>query len=272
MPELPEVEITRQGIAPHLLNQTIENIIVRQPNLRWPVPIDSLSQLVGQPIINISRRAKFLLLQTHSGTLLIHLGMSGSLRILPTSTPPQKHDHADILLNNGLCLRYRDPRRFGAILWSGDAIENHRLLAHLGPEPLTRTFHSRYLYQALQNKSQSLKQCLMDNKIVVGVGNIYANEALFLAKLSPFIEGRAIQLEDCEALTKAIKQTLKKAIRAGGTSLKDFTQADGSPGYFRHQLQMYGRENEPCLRCQTIIKKVAQANRATYYCPSCQKP
>lgn len=237
MPELPEVEVTRQGISPHLLDQQVTGLTVRNASLRWPVP-EVAQQIVGQTIRGIRRRAKYLLLDTDAGTTIVHLGMSGSLRILPKSTPVEKHDHIDLELASGKVLRFNDPRRFGAWLWCELPEAAHPLLAKLGPEPLQSGFNVDYLAKALEGKKKAVKLCLMDNHIVVGVGNIYANEALFAAGIHPQTEAGRIDRERLTVLVAEVKQILAQAIKQGGTTLKDFTNADGKPGYFAQKLHV----------------------------------
>ena len=271
MPELPEVETTRRGISEHICQLPIVGVTVRQPKLRWPVP-DNLSELlVGETFHSIERRAKYLLLTTSHGTLIIHLGMSGSLRILSGHTQPEKHDHVDISFANSTVLRLRDPRRFGAILWSSSIPARHELLDDLGVEPLSQHFDGRYLYEKARKRKVDIKQFIMNSHIVVGVGNIYASEALFLSGIRPTTPSHKISFPRMEKLTTAIKTVLRKAIKKGGTSLRDFTQSDGKPGYFKQSLNVYGREGEPCVQCGSPIKLIKQGQRATYYCSKCQK-
>jgi len=270
MPELPEVETTRRGISPHLVNQTISKIIVRQRQLRWPIPTNLNRTLVGQTINAIDRRAKYLLLHTTNGTLIIHLGMSGSLRILPQQTPPTKHDHFDVLLENGYLLRLRDPRRFGAVLWSKADPLQHKLLIQLGVEPLSQKLNGEYLYIKAKKKKLAIKQMIMDSHIVVGVGNIYANEALFLAGVLPSVPASKLSKIRMDTLANAIKKVLKNAIKSGGTSFRDFVQSDGRPGYFQQKLNVYNRSEQACVRCGNAITMVKQGQRATYFCSHCQ--
>jgi len=272
MPELPEVETTRKGIKPYLDKATITAVTIRQFSLRWPIDKNLADSLAGQHIQQVRRRAKYLLITCESGTLIIHLGMSGSLRILESieRNNPGKHDHIDIELDNGHLLRYTDPRRFGAVLWTVEPIKNHKLLSHLGPEPLLKDFDADYLWQQAQTKRCSVKTLIMNGKVVVGVGNIYANESLFLAGIHPQTIANTLTLAQCEALTEQIKMVLGKAIKAGGTTLKDFTKSDGKPGYFAQQLNVYGRKNEDCFHCKSKIQHYKETQRATYYCPLCQ--
>ncbi|MBV7316047.1 bifunctional DNA-formamidopyrimidine glycosylase/DNA-(apurinic or apyrimidinic site) lyase [Shewanella sp. NIFS-20-20] len=271
MPELPEVEVTRRGISPHLLNQQVTGFIVRNPNLRWPVP-DVAANIIGHKIHRIWRRAKYLLLETDAGTAIIHLGMSGSLRVLAANTPAEKHDHIDLVMANGRALRLNDPRRFGAWLWSELPDGCHPVLAKLGPEPLSDAFNAEYLAQALHGKTKAIKLALMDNHIVVGVGNIYANEALFAAGIDPQTAAGSIDNQRLTLLTHKVKTILADAITQGGTTLKDFTNAEGKPGYFAQELRVYGRGNQPCHHCGLLLREIKLGQRATVYCPHCQKP
>ncbi len=272
MPELPEVETTRKGIKPYLEKATILAVTIRQFSLRWPIDEHLADILTGQQIQRVGRRAKYLLITCDNGTLMIHLGMSGSLRVLDSveRSQPGKHDHIDIEIDNGHLLRYTDPRRFGAILWTSEPIKNHRLLSHLGPEPLLKYFDADYLWQQAQTKRCSVKTLIMNGHVVVGVGNIYANESLFLARIHPKTTANTLSLTQCEALTEQIKSVLGKAIKAGGTTLKDFTKSDGKPGYFAQHLHVYGRKGEDCFYCKSKIQHYKETQRATYYCPLCQ--
>lgn len=269
MPELPEVETSRLGILPYLKNQTIKDIIIRQPKLRWPVDPD-ISLAIGQQIIDVQRRAKYLLLQLQQGWIVIHLGMSGSLRILLDDTPAAKHDHVDLALTNNVILRYTDPRRFGAWLWT-PFLDWLPQLKKLGPEPLSNHFTAEHLYHLSKNKKIPIKSLIMDNHNVVGVGNIYACESLFMAKLLPMRLANTLNQEEAALLVTAIKEVLTKSIQQGGTTLKDFLQSDGKPGYFVQQLQVYGRAEKPCLVCGTLIQTQKIAQRNTFYCIHCQK-
>ena len=270
MPELPEVETTCRGIAPYLRDRIIRRVIVRQRQLRCPVPRQLNSKLAGQAVVNVTRRAKYLLITLHSGTLILHLGMSGSLRILPADAAAQKHDHLDIMLDNGRCLRLTDPRRFGAVLWTEQDPLQHPLLQPLGPEPLDRNFSGRYLHLQAQGRKMAVKQFLMDSRIVAGLGNIYASEALFLSGIRPDTPAGTISLARYEQLTRAVKQVLKAAIKQGGTNLRDFVASDGRPGYFKQHLKVYDRQGEPCRVCGTKIRQIRQGQRSSYFCPSCQ--
>ena len=274
MPELPEVETTCRGIAPKTEGHTIQALEIRQTQLRWPVsPFLQTANLAGLGILNILRRGKYVLLQTEKGDILIHLGMSGSLRILPQDTPAQKHDHIDLMLNNGYMLRYHDPRRFGAWLWADQkegGYAQHPLIAKLGPEPLSEAFNARYLQQRIQHRKSPIKSLIMNSAIVVGVGNIYANESLFLSGIHPQTLPTQLSLEQIQLLVAQIKHVLAAAIEQGGTTLKDFLSPDGKPGYFEQQLYVYGRAGQPCLRCQTPIEKIQLNQRSAYFCPHCQ--
>ena len=327
MPELPEVEITRRGLAAHLTGLTIADVVIRNAKLRWPIPKNLPRLLRGLTIRSLKRRAKYLLMDCGSGTLILHLGMSGSLRILPANTPAEKHDHFDLVLSNGTLMRLRDPRRFGALLWHSGDVLTHPLLATLGPEPLEEEFNpknslasslaitgdsptlgkggeggfkpradtkspsvpllqrgkphevpnglsgftARYLYQATRGRKISIKQCIMDNHIVVGVGNIYANEALFRAGIKPQLAAGKISLPRCAKLVAEIRATLAEAIQLGGSSLRDFVNTSGQPGYFQQHYWVYGRGGEPCRRCGTIIKQIKQGQRSSFFCGTCQK-
>lgn len=268
MPELPEVEVSRMGITPHLLNQTIQKIEVRQPKLRWPVP-EEILLLQGQVIRSIRRRAKYLLIETDQGTAIIHLGMSGNLRVLDQWIEPNKHDHVDLTLTNGKVLRYHDPRRFGAWLWCETGVE-HDVMSHLGPEPLTDDFNAEYLFEKAQKRKVVTKQFIMDNKVVVGVGNIYASESLFGAKIHPQTLANQLTLSQITLLVDEIKKVLSRAITQGGTTLKDFNQADGKPGYFAQELQVYGKAGKPCPTCGELIVEEKIGQRNSFYCEKCQ--
>ena len=270
MPELPEVETTLRGISPYIEGQRISDITIRNHSLRWPIPDTLPETLNQQQIRKISRRAKYLLFHCDDGTLILHLGMSGSLRILESDDNVAKHDHVDIKVENGYLLRYTDPRRFGAILWTSGAISEHALLNHLGPEPLSDDFTTEYLSSKAKTRKISIKKFIMDGKIVVGVGNIYASEALFLAGINPKKLAKELADKEYQQLVLSIKQVLQKAIQAGGTTLKDFKKSDGKPGYFAQQLNVYGRKGQACYHCGSEILDYKEAQRATYYCPLCQ--
>lgn len=271
MPELPEVETTLRGLAPHLTGQRVANVIIYQPQLRWPISQNLPTLLRGKTILSLLRRAKYILIEFSHGTLLLHLGMSGSLRILPANTPPEKHDHFDLVLANSQLMRLRDPRRFGAVLWHEGNIEEHPLLCKLGPEPLSREFNTAYLYQATRGKKTAIKLAIMDNQVVVGVGNIYANEALFRAGIRPQRETGKLDKEDCSRLVTHIKATLRAAIKLGGSTLRDFVNSSGEPGYFQQTYWVYGRAGEPCKKCNATIRQMRQGQRSSFYCPRCQK-
>lgn len=269
MPELPEVEVTRRGLAPQLAGRVISGVAVREPRLRWPVPRDVLA-LAGRTVRAIERRGKYLLVDCGDGHLILHLGMSGSLRVLPPGTPAGKHDHFDLLLGDRI-LRLRDPRRFGAVLWTSGKLSAHPLLAHLGVEPLSRALDSRRLHALTRAHRTSIKQFLMDGRRIVGVGNIYANESLFRAGIHPRTPANRISLEKSKRLAVAIKRTLRAAIRAGGSTLRDFVGADGAAGYFQQRYWVYDRAGQKCRRCGSLIRKLLQGQRSTYYCPTCQR-
>ncbi|HCW95373.1 MAG TPA: DNA-formamidopyrimidine glycosylase [Pseudomonas sp.] len=270
MPELPEVETTRRGIAPHLLGQTIERVVVRDRRLRWPIPEDLDVRLSGQRIEAVERRAKYLLIRVQSGTLIAHLGMSGSLRLVPAELPAAKHEHVDILLGSGQALRYTDPRRFGALLWSQLPLE-HPLLASLGPEPLDEGFDGRRLYELSRGRSMAIKPFIMDNAVVVGVGNIYASEALFAAGIDPRRPAGGISRARYERLAAEIRRILAMAIERGGTTLRDFVGGDGKPGYFQQELFVYGRGGAFCKQCGSTLREVRLGQRASVYCGRCQR-
>jgi len=271
MPELPEVETTRRGIAPHIENNTIRKVIVRNRSLRWPIPTGLNNKLKDQTVTSVTRRAKYLLINTDIGSLIVHLGMSGSLRILPSTASIEKHDHFELQFDDGQCLRLRDPRRFGCVLWEkGDPFQ-HKLLINLGPEPLDNLFNAELLFERSRKRKTSIKQFIMDAKIVVGVGNIYASEALFLAGIKPTKLAGKITKINAQDLTAAIKKILKQAIKQGGTTLKDFKSSDGKPGYFQQKLKVYDRKGEACLICKKPITCITLGQRSTFYCSHCQK-
>lgn len=270
MPELPEVETTRRGIKPYIDQQTVSDVIVRQPKLRWPVPPE-IQQMVGQLVESVTRRGKYILLETQAGTALIHLGMSGSLRIVEAGAEAEKHDHVDIVLATNKVVRLRDPRRFGAFLWTTQNPHKHKLIRSLGPEPLTEAFNADYLYQASRGRSMSIKQFIMNGHVVVGVGNIYACESLFKSGISPKWAAGKVSKARYTKLVDEIKIVLANAIEQGGTTLKDFVQVEGTPGYFAQKLNVYGRAGEPCMSCESIIKQINQGQRSTFYCAKCQR-
>ncbi|SDT21218.1 bifunctional DNA-formamidopyrimidine glycosylase/DNA-(apurinic or apyrimidinic site) lyase [Pseudomonas oryzae] len=270
MPELPEVETTRRGIAPHLEGHRVTRVIVRERRLRWPIPEDLDVRLSGQRILRVGRRAKYLLIEAECGTLIGHLGMSGSLRLVEAGLPAEKHEHVDIVLDSGLALRYHDPRRFGALLWSAAPLE-HELLRKLGPEPLGDDFDGERLYQLSRGRSMAVKPFIMDNAVVVGVGNIYASEALFAAGIDPRREAGSISRARYLRLAEEIKRILAAAIDCGGTTLRDFVGGDGKPGYFQQTLLVYGRGGEFCKVCGSTLREVKLGQRASVYCPRCQR-
>ncbi len=269
MPELPEVEVTRRGLEPQLAGRVISGVAVRQPRLRWPIS-SGVHALAGRTVRAVLRRGKYLLVDCGGGHLIVHLGMSGSLRLLAPGVPPGKHDHFDLLLGDRI-LRLRDPRRFGAVLWTAAALDAHPLLAHLGVEPLSRSLNPQRLHALTRGHRTSIKQFLMDGRRVVGVGNIYASESLFHAGINPRTPARRISIEKCKKLTIAIKHTLRAAIRAGGSSLRDYVGADGNQGCFQQRYWVYDRAGELCRRCNAKVKRIVQGQRATYFCPRCQK-
>jgi formamidopyrimidine-DNA glycosylase len=271
MPELPEVETTLRGIAPFIKDQKIKQVIIRDHRLRWPIPRHLDKSLSGSAFNDIRRRAKYLLLQTSSGTLIIHLGMSGNLQILPKTEAPTKHDHFEIIFENNTCLRFHDPRRFGCVLWTKTDPMKHKLLSTLGMEPLESLLTGDYLYKHSRNRKIAIKPFLMNSKIVVGVGNIYASEALFLAKIHPLRAVNRISLQRYDLLVEKIKVVLRSAIAQGGTTLRDFVSSEGKPGYFQQKLNVYGREGEMCVNCKKPVRQVRQGQRSTYFCPVCQK-
>lgn len=271
MPELPEVETTLRGIAPHLQGKRIEQLLVRERRLRYPVSAEAEDQVRGQLIRALQRRGKYLLLELEHGTILIHLGMSGSLRVLASDTNPGKHDHIDLCIAGNACLRLRDPRRFGIFLWTPAPTAQHPLLAHLGPEPLGTDFGGDRLYELSRGRRCAVKAFIMDAKVVVGVGNIYANESLFLAGIHPSRPSNRIGQARYQRLGRHIKQVLARAIEQGGTTLRDFVQEDGSPGYFAQSLKVYGREGERCINCGNPIRQRRIAQRSSFFCSRCQR-
>jgi len=271
MPELPEVEITRKGVAPYVLGKIISDVVVRESRLRWPVPKQLKKNLMGQTIHKIDRRAKYLLFYTETGCMLIHLGMSGSLRILEKQTLAEKHDHIDFVFDSDRCLRFRDPRRFGSILWTKSDPNKHKLLRNLGPEPLSDDLNGDCLFKKSKGRVQAIKTFIMDSHIVVGVGNIYANEALFAAGINPRRKAGKVSKERYARLSKEIKIVLNKALKKGGTTLRDFVNGDGQPGYFQHELQIYDRAGQPCINCNSLIKMDRLGQRSTFFCTTCQK-
>jgi formamidopyrimidine-DNA glycosylase len=270
MPELPEVEITRRGLAGPLTGHRVDAVVVRNASLRWPVPEHLPASLPGRTLRGIERRAKYLLLRFDHGTLIIHLGMSGSLRVLDAGTPPEKHDHVDVVFGPSV-LRLRDPRRFGAVLWHEGPDQDHVLLAHLGPEPLGSDFDAATLRSALTHRRCAIKLAIMDSSVVVGVGNIYASESLFRARIRPGTSACRLSLPRIARLADEIRHTLTDALAAGGSTLRDFMHTDGQPGYFQQSYFVYGRDGEPCRLCATPIRSRRLGNRSTFFCPVCQR-
>lgn len=271
MPELPEVETTRRGLLPHLEGVRIEHAVVRERRMRQPIPRALPGALADATIRTLTRRAKYLLIDCETGTLIVHLGMSGRLWLVDHDTPPQKHDHFDLVLANGKTMRLRDPRRFGLVLWHTRDVSNHPLFSALGPEPLAEHFNGAALYQATRKRSAAIKLVIMDSSVVVGVGNIYASEALFRAGISPRMAAQRLTRARCDRLAACIRETLSEAIAAGGSSIRDYVGSDGMAGNFQSRFLVYGRDGQPCTRCDTVIKGIRQGQRATYFCSACQK-
>lgn len=270
MPELPEVETTLRGLEPHILNLPIADILIRESKLRWKVPERDLKKnLLGSYFSSIKRRAKYLILNSKTGSLLIHLGMSGSLRILVRNVKPQKHDHIDIIFNNNSLLRFTDPRKFGSFLWTEDP-ELHPLLKNLGPEPLGNSFSGDYLFRASRKRKVPLKNFIMNSRVLVGVGNIYASEALFLSGIRPQKRAGTINRKQYDLLASSIKDLLQSSIDKGGTTLRDFVGGDSKPGYFKNELLVYGRSGLCCKSCSTLLKEIRLSQRSSVYCPKCQ--
>lgn len=271
MPELPEVETTRRGIEPYVTGQRIAGVEVREPRLRWRVPPGLSQKLKDARVVGVDRRGKYLLLKTSAGTLILHLGMSGSLRMVADELPPQAHDHVDVCLSNGLRLRLRDPRRFGAVLWTRSDPLRHPLLAALGPEPLSEAFDGTWLHENARGRRAAVKTLIMNSRIVVGIGNIYASEALFLAGVNPARSARRISARRFERLAGAVKQVLEEALDQGGTTLRDFVNGAGEPGYFAQSLRVYGRAGEPCVNCGAPVRARILGQRASYFYARCQR-
>ncbi len=278
MPELPEVEITRRGLLP-LINQSVAQVVIRNASMRWPIPAHLPQTLPQQKLLNLTRRAKYILADfgvisdketTVTGTLLLHLGMSGRICLLERNFPPEKHDHFDIVFDDGRVLRLRDPRRFGAVLWAADKPNEHMLISVLGLEPLETDFNAQYLFDSIRTRNAAIKVTIMDSHLVVGVGNIYASESLFRARIHPETPAKKLTLKNCEDLVAQIKSTLNDALNAGGSSLRDFFGADGNPGYFQQEYFVYGRANEPCKICKSLINNIRLGQRSTFYCAKCQ--
>jgi len=271
MPELPEVETTCRGLSPHLLGKQVKSVTVRQRQLRWPIPTRLDKTLPGETILSVGRRAKYLLIGTGAGTLISHLGMSGSFRMVRPDNPPGSHDHVDIALSSGWVLRYNDPRRFGCMLWTQADPLQHKLLKALGPEPLETQFTAQYLYRRSRGRKLSIKPFLMSNQVVVGVGNIYASESLHRAGIHPRRPAGRVSLARMGILVNEVRQVLAEAIQAGGTTLKDFVRENGQPGYFAQSLLVYGRAGKPCGRCGELVRQEIMGQRASYFCPGCQR-
>ncbi len=270
MPELPEVETTRRGLEPYLAGGTVLRLMIHDHRLRWPVEAQLPQTLAGQRVEAVERRAKYLLLRLTRGTVLWHLGMSGSLRVVPSDLPPDPHDHIDLVLTSGKTVRFNDPRRFGSLLYVTGDPQLHPLLANLAPEPFDAAFDSEYLWRISRRRKVSIKQLIMNGQLVTGVGNIYASEALFQAGIRPRRQAKSLKRDEAKRLVAAIRKVLRQAIRVGGTTLRDYVSPDGNPGYFRQKLFVYERAAEPCRQCGTLIRAITQGQRSTYYCPSCQ--
>jgi formamidopyrimidine-DNA glycosylase len=270
MPELPEVETICNGIRPYIQDKIIQKVVVRDWQLRWKIPETFAKDVIGLTIKNVTRRGKYCLLETGSGSIILHLGMSGHLRIVNMDRVVTAHDHVDFIFDQNTVLRFNDPRKFGAVLWGAGDVYQHRLLKNLGPEPLTADFTAEYLYQRAIKRKRAVKSFIMDGNIVVGVGNIYASEALFGAGIHPLQAAGQISLADYQTLVYTIQTVLEQAIARGGTTLRDFINAEGNPGYFGQSLQVYGRTRQPCYQCQTLIEQITLAQRASYFCPHCQ--
>lgn len=271
MPELPEVETTRRGIAPALLNRRILSAVVRERRLRWPIASSFEARVRDQTVRKVERRAKYILIGFDTGTLILHLGMSGSLALLASSAPPKLHDHWDLLLDSGRLLRFHDPRRFGSLHWTEDDPARHPLLKRLAPEPLSLKFDAEYLYKVSRKRKVAIKQFIMNSQVVVGVGNIYASEALFRARIAPRRAAGRITRAQAAKLVRAIKAVLSAAIKIGGTTLRDYRNVDGAPGYFRQKLYVYERAGARCRVCKSAIKQFTQGQRSTYWCATCQR-
>jgi formamidopyrimidine-DNA glycosylase len=271
VPELPEVETTRRGVAPHVEHQKVTAVRVYDRRLRWPVPRDLPRRLVGRTVDRIERRSKYLLFRLGEDTLIVHLGMTGSLRVFSEAPPKQAHDHVDLEFSSGIVLRYRDPRRFGAVLWSPASKREHRLLAALGPEPFSREFNAEHLRRATRGRRSAIKLALMDNRLVVGVGNIYASESLFRAGIRPQRAANRISRARFSRLVDAVRETLTEAIAKGGSTLRDYVDSRGERGYFQLDYFVYGRAGEPCRVCSTPIRTVRLGGRASFFCPRCQR-
>lgn len=270
MPELPEVETTRRSLEAGLVGRRVERVVVRDARLRWPVPDAFALEAAGARIRRLWRRAKYLLVETDHGTAIVHLGMSGSLTLVPAATPPARHDHVDLVLDSGRVLRFHDPRRFGSVHWVRDDALDHPLLRDLAPEPSDDGFDGAYLHRVTRGRSAAIKHVLMNGTLVTGVGNIYASEALHAAAIHPGTAARRLSRERCVRLVACVKATLERAIQAGGSSLRDYVDGSGRPGYFQQESAVYDREGQPCRRCGGTIRQIRQGQRSTYYCPGCQ--
>lgn len=271
MPELPEVETTRRGVEPYVVGRRIEALVVREPRLRWPVEKDLPARVAGQKVLRAGRRAKYLLFELERGTLLLHLGMSGSLRVLSAGARPLRHDHLELRLDSGRALRFNDPRRFGSLHYTESDPAAHPLLARLAPEPFDPAFTGEYLWRITRGRRVAIKQLLMSSRLVVGVGNIYASEALFRARIRPTRVAGRLKRPELDRLARAVRSVLAGAVRAGGTTLRDYVGADGRPGHFRRKLFVYERAGEPCRACGTRIRHITQGRRSSYFCPECQR-
>lgn len=269
MPELPEVETTKRGVTPALENKKITNVLINNPNLRWPIDTKLSQKLIGQSVLSVTRRGKYLIFDCGFLSFIVHLGMSGSLRLTPKGATYKKHDHVEVCFDNNICLRLNDPRRFGCFIVTDLPLE-HKLLAKLGVEPLSPSFYANYLFERCQKRTVNIKQLIMNSEVVVGVGNIYANEALFLSGIHPLTSCNQLNKVQCLALIRNIKSVLRAAIKQGGTTLKDFTNAQGKPGYFQQTLLVYGRKDLPCVECGTLLREVRINGRSTIFCEYCQ--
>lgn len=270
MPELPEVETTRRGIEPLIANKVVEKVFILNGSLRWAVPEKLTVLMPGQRFISVERRSKYLLFNLSQGTMIVHLGMTGHLRVDATLSQRRKHDHVEITFTDGTCLRYNDTRRFGSILWTEQDPLQHVRIATLGPEPFDETFNADYLYQLSRNRKVAVKPFLMDAHVVVGVGNIYASEALFKARIAPLRPAGKVSKASYLRIVDSVKEILEQAIKAGGTTIRDFSNSDGNPGYFKQELRVYGRAGQKCTVCDTLIKQIKLGQRSTFYCPTCQ--
>ncbi len=270
MPELPEVETTRLGIEPHLVGNKIDDVRIHNASLRWPIP-STIHALKNATVLSVGRRGKYLLINISAGTAIVHLGMSGSLRLCEPTEELRKHDHVELQIDTGRVLRLHDPRRFGCLLWQACDEPTHKLLAKLGPEPLSDDFDASHLFKATRNRQVAIKNLIMNSEVVVGVGNIYASESLFMAGIRPGRAAKRITKKETEELTQTIKLVLQRSINQGGTTLRDFVNSDGNPGYFAQQLQVYGRALEPCRVCETPISQKTLGQRSTFYCTQCQR-